>query len=98
MNDHDSKWFAEWLRYRVSVMKPRGRALELKLCRAGAKLLLANIDKDLKALSSSKAQACRDLLETAKSLCSALVRLGVDRQSDVLVRAENIIAKAERRS
>ena len=44
---HDLSWLVEWLRYRIGEMKPRERTLNLKLSKAGARLLLSNLEDDL---------------------------------------------------
>ena len=36
---HDLQWLVEWLRYRVGEMGPSERTLNLKLSKAGARLL-----------------------------------------------------------
>jgi hypothetical protein len=44
MDDHTLPWLIELLKMRLSEMGPRDKTLNLKLCKAGAKKLLANLE------------------------------------------------------
>jgi hypothetical protein len=47
MDDHTLEWLVEWLRERIAAMRPGERTLNLKLCKAGAKKLLHDLEESM---------------------------------------------------